>query len=214
LIESLFQRLAQGAVQAGPRDPQAEQLIQQHVQNLPGAAYYLVQTALVQEQALQQAEARLQGAQQQTSFLPPTGQPAAAPYGQQPYGQPYGQPPPGYNPQQQQGGGMGGFLAGAGKLALGIGGGILVADAAMGIANGIFGHPGFGQGFGGDRDDDGGRDRDDYGGSDRDDYNQGSQQEGFNQQDSTQEDYSQQDGDQQDSFDSSGDFDSGSGSDW
>src|SRR5262249_47184548 len=47
---------------------------------------------------------------------------------------------------QPPGSGMGGFLAGAGKIALGVGGGILVADAAAGLARGLFGDhdPGFG----------------------------------------------------------------------
>jgi uncharacterized protein len=140
LIESLFQRLAQAAPEAGPRDPEAEALIQQRFQSLPGAAYYMAQTLLVQERALQQAEARL-GAGGGGSFMPP------------PYGQPYPQQP--YPPQQQQGGGVGGFLASAGKVALGVGGGILVADAVMGLGNELFGS-GYQQGF--DYDD---RDRDD-----------------------------------------------------
>ena len=75
LIESLFQRLTQGAAQSGPRDPEAEALIQQRVQSLPGAAYYMTQTLLVQDRALQQAEARLAGQPQQSSFLPPTAPP-------------------------------------------------------------------------------------------------------------------------------------------
>ncbi len=114
-IESLFQRLAQAATRAGPRDPEAEALVQQRVQLLPGAAYHMAQTLLVQEHALQQAEARL-GAGGQGSFLQQdrySGRPA--------------------------GGGVGGFLAGAGQMALGIGGGILVADAAMALAGGLFG---------------------------------------------------------------------------
>jgi len=141
LIESLFQRLAQAAAQAGPRDPQAEALIQRHVQRMPGAAYSMAQTLLVQERALHEAEARLGGAQQRGSFLPPTaGGPGPA----------YGAAPPyAATPQPRQGGGVGGFLAGAGQMALGIGGGILVADAAMSLAQGLFGGGGgfgFGQG--------------------------------------------------------------------
>lgn len=142
MIESLFQRLAQGAVQAGPRDPEAEALIQQRVQGLPGAAYYMAQTLLVQERALQQAEARLSAMPQGGgSFLPPGA----------------GYAPPGYAAapqpvyQQPGGSGVGGFLAGAGKIALGVGGGILVADAAMGLAHDLFGEHqagGFGPGHG------------------------------------------------------------------
>ena len=191
LIESLFQRLAQAAAQAGPRDPQAEALIQQRVQSLPGAAYYMAQTLLVQERALREAEARLAGQQPgggAGSFLPPgPGGPAyrAAP--------PYAAGPP----LQPAGGGVGGFLAGAGKIALGVGGGILVADAAMGLAHDLFG----GGGFGFDR-------------GDERAYDDGSQQ-GFEQggQDDLQQEQYVDDGgfDQQD--DGSGDFDGG-GSDW
>src|SRR5262245_43503996 len=127
IIESLFQRLTQAAAQAGPRDPEAEALIQQHLQRFPGGPYYLAQTLILQERALQQAEARLgQQGGGQGSFLPGGGQPS--PYTPTPgYA-----PAPGYVPQpgyqQAPGGsGLGGFLAGAGKMALGIGGGILVA---------------------------------------------------------------------------------------
>jgi hypothetical protein len=127
IIESLFQRLARGAAQAGPRDPEAEALIQQRLQGFPGGPYYLAQTLIVQEQALQQAEARQR---QQGSFLPGGGQPAQAP----------GYPPPSYAAPPARGGGAGGFLAGAGQMALGIGGGILVAEAATSLAQGLFGH--------------------------------------------------------------------------
>src|SRR5215468_9434723 len=193
LIESLFQRLTQGAAQSGPRDPEAEALIQQRVQSLPGAAYYMTQTLLVQDRALQQAEARLAGQPQQSSFLPPT-----APPGQQPY--PYAPGPP-Y--QQQAGGGAGSFLASAGKIALGVGGGILVADAAMGLARDVFGQGGF--------------DRDERGfgqqGFDQDDRGQRDQQQDYGAQ---QDDFTQQDDDtRQDAVrtsDSSDEF--GSGQDW
>jgi uncharacterized protein len=164
MIESLFQRLTQAAPQAGPRDPEAEALIQQHIQSLPGAAYYMAQTLLMQERALQQAEARLAAGGAGGgggSFMPPTGpqygQPSQQPYPPQ---QPYAQPQP-------QGGGMGGFLAGAGKVALGVGGGILVADAVMGLGHELFGGGGYQQqGFDYDDRD---RDRDDGGFGQQDD---------------------------------------------
>jgi hypothetical protein len=204
MIESLFQRLTQGAPQAGPRDPQAEALIQQHVQNLPGAAYYMAQTLLVQEHALQQAEARLaalqQGAQGQGSFLPQGAGGPAYPYGAPPPQYAAGAPPA-YQ-QQQPGAGMGGFLAGAGKIALGVGGGILVADAAMSLGRDLFGgHGGFGGGYGG-----GG-----FGGG----YGQGYEQ-GFDQGRDEAIDRDQDDGgfgDQGDQGDFGGGGDSGS-SDW
>lgn len=215
LIESLFQRLQQSAAQAGPRDPEAEALIQQRVQSFPGVVYYLAQTLLVQERALQQAEARLNAQSGQSSFLPPA---TPAPGGYQ-----YGTPAPQYIPQpqyQQPGSGVGGFLAGAGKVALGVGGGILVADAAMGLTRDVFGGGG---GFGGGGFGGGGLDQGyDQGyqqglerGEQQDDRDHG-QQQGYQQDDWTQQQqdpgYQQQDSgyDQQDSYDS-GSFDSGSG---
>ncbi|HKA10720.1 MAG TPA: DUF2076 family protein [Candidatus Dormibacteraeota bacterium] len=215
LIESLFQRLTQGAAQSGPRDPQAEALIEQRVQSLPGAAYYMTQTLLVQERALQQAEARLASQPQQSSFLPP----ASAPGQQYPYAAAPSYAGPAY--QEQRGGGAGSFLAGAGKIALGVVGGVLVADAAMGLAHDVFGQGGF------DREDRGsgqqGFDRDDRGqGSfdrqdQRDQQTYGDEQAGGGQQDEFAEDDDAQQDDfvEQDSFDlsdSSGDF--GSGQDW
>lgn len=203
LIESLFQRLTQSAAQSGPREPEAEALIQQRVQSLPGAAYYMAQTILVQERALQQAEARLAG-QQQGSFLPPgaaPGQPANPSAGTPPYAA----APAGASGQPGGGGGVGGFLAGAGKIALGIGGGILVADAAMGLAHGLFGEHGASaayeqghqQGF------DHGVDRQqEFGRQDQTQHADYSQQQNY-----AQEDYVQEDGfDQQDDFDSGQDW--------
>lgn len=140
MIESLFQRLSAAAAQAGPRDPEAEALIQQRFQSMPGAAYSMAQTLIVQERALQEAEARLGGAGQQGSFLPGGGGPAyraAPPYAAQQ--QQYAQQPQYQQAQRGRGGGVGSFLAGAGQMALGVGGGILVADAAMALAQGLFG---------------------------------------------------------------------------
>ena len=133
MIESLFERLARNAPAAGPRDPEAEALIQQRMQTLPGAAYYMAQTLVVQERALQEAEARLAGQSGpgEGSFLPRRAAPA--------YGQPYAGQPYGGQPQQPARGGVGSFLAGAGQMALGIGGGILVAEAATSLAQGLFG---------------------------------------------------------------------------
>lgn len=209
LIESLFQRLQQSAAQAGPRDPEAEALIQQRAQSFPGVVYYLAQTVLVQERALQQAEARLNAQSGQSSFLPPA---SPAPGGYQ-----YGTPQPQYATQpqyQQSGGGFGGFLAGAGKVALGVGGGILVADAAMGLAHDVFGGGGgFGGGFGGggfgqgyDQGYQEGLER----GEQADDQSSG-QQQTYQQDDWTQQ-QPEPSYDQQDSYDSGG-FDSGGGDD-
>lgn len=58
MIEELFDRLAR--VEAAARDPQAEAAIAQEWQRAPNAAYALVQTVLVQDEALKRAHARIQ----------------------------------------------------------------------------------------------------------------------------------------------------------
>ena len=63
LISGLFDRMrAFGSVE---KDGEAEALIRQSVQQNPDAAYMLVQSVLVQEHALQQADARIRDLEQQ-----------------------------------------------------------------------------------------------------------------------------------------------------
>lgn len=57
LIDDLFDRIAK--LEAGPRDAEAERAIAAGAQRAPHALYALVQTALVQDEALKQAEARI-----------------------------------------------------------------------------------------------------------------------------------------------------------
>jgi uncharacterized protein len=63
LVNELFARLAQ--LESAPRDPDAERLIAEGVRRAPNAAYALVQTALVQDEALKRANARIQDLQEQ-----------------------------------------------------------------------------------------------------------------------------------------------------
>jgi hypothetical protein len=146
-IDDLFQHLYRTATQGGPRDRQAEARIQQHIQQgPPGLLYHMAQTLVGQQAALRQLRAQLADCQQQ---LRQSGSPAgfaqpawrgAGPQGYGGYGPPY-QQPSGW----QRSGGQG-FLAGAGQIALGVGGGILAAEA---LGN-LFSGEGL---FGGDRDD-------------------------------------------------------------
>src|SRR3569833_1768351 len=53
LIDDLFDRNAK--LEMGPRDPEAERAIAAGAQRAPHALYALVQTALVQDEALKQA---------------------------------------------------------------------------------------------------------------------------------------------------------------
>lgn len=57
LVDELFDRLA--SLENAPRDPEAEQAIREGLRRAPHAPYALVQTVLVQDEALKRAEARL-----------------------------------------------------------------------------------------------------------------------------------------------------------
>jgi hypothetical protein len=166
-IEELFQYLNRTVAQAGPRDSAADALIQRHVQQgPPGLLYQMAQTLVAQQATINQLRSQLAAYQQEggapAGFAPPRG----AGY-RQAHGQPGYQQPGAYQQQgwQQQGRQGGGFLAGAGQLALGIGGGILGAEVLTSIFDGGGGL------FGDDRDqqyDDGFRDGFDAGDNDRD----------------------------------------------
>jgi hypothetical protein len=71
LIDDLFDRLSK--VEGAPRDPDAVAAIAQGLRNAPNAVYALVQTVLLQDEALKRANSRIQeleaagaGAQQQS----------------------------------------------------------------------------------------------------------------------------------------------------
>ena len=57
LVDELFDRLAQ--LEASPRDPEAERAIAEGLRHAPHALYPLVQTVLVQDEALRRADARI-----------------------------------------------------------------------------------------------------------------------------------------------------------
>jgi uncharacterized protein len=65
LIKGLFDRLSQ--LESQGRDPGAERLIAQGLARAPHAIYALVQTVLVQDEALKRANARIEELQLQTS---------------------------------------------------------------------------------------------------------------------------------------------------
>lgn len=132
------------------KDPEAEAMIQKAVSYQPDAAYLLVQRALLQQQALDNAKAEIAQLQRQLqggSFLDPNAwgnsagqrQPAQAyggqapqqSYPQQQYQQPYQQPPISSR--------LGGFFRGGG-IGSGMGGGMLgnIASTAAGVAAGAF----------------------------------------------------------------------------
>ena len=151
LIDNLFSRLKQAESQSGPRDAGAEQLIKQHLQNQPGAPYYMSQAILIQEAALKKLNAqvaelenRLTQAQQQQapqqssggflSSLFGGGSRPTAPQQQQPaWNSAPQQPQPQYAapPQQPYAAPAArgtGFLGGALQTAVGVAGGVVMAD--------------------------------------------------------------------------------------
>lgn len=145
-IESLFGKLADVERQSAPRDPQSEDFIRGQIAQQPGAPYYMAQTIVVQEQALEatqarieELEARLAQAQQPSGGLfgglfgdsrrtlragsvPRVGGAGAAMAHQQ-----------GAAMQPQRGGG---FLAGAAQTAMGVAGGVLLGNAIAGMFGG------------------------------------------------------------------------------
>ena len=123
LINELFQRLA--SLENNPRDPDAEAMIREGMRRAPNAVYSLVQTVLVQDEALKAANDRIQeyeqqfgGPQQQDQQQPrgfldnvrdslfgrdePRGSVPRVPQGGAPMGTPWG-----------QGGGAPGYQGGA-----------------------------------------------------------------------------------------------------
>ncbi|GHG34475.1 DUF2076 domain-containing protein [Paracoccus aerius] len=152
-IEGLFHKLGQAAQSQPHRDPEAEALIRDLIARNPGAAYYLAQTVIVQEQALNAAQDHIQQLQHQAQPQPPQGgglfgrlfgggqpqaprpmvpRPQPAAYGQQPG---YGQSPQGGTPWNsgRPSGGGGGFMAGAAQTAMGVAGGVLLGNAIGGM---------------------------------------------------------------------------------
>ncbi len=71
MIDELFDRLA--SLEAARRDPDAESAIAQAWQRAPNAAYALVQTVLVQDEALKRANARIQELEGATPEQKPPG---------------------------------------------------------------------------------------------------------------------------------------------
>jgi hypothetical protein len=131
-ISGLFDKLAQVERQVPTRDAEAEQFITDAIARQPGAPYYMAQTVVVQEHALNAAQARIeqleadltearQGTTQGGGFLSGLfGGGAAA-----------SRPAPAAQPMPQ--GARGGFLAGAAQTAMGVAGGVLLANAVSGM---------------------------------------------------------------------------------
>src|SRR5437763_10323811 len=75
VIDELFDRLA--SLENGPRDADAVGAINEGLRRAPNALYPLVQTALVQDEALKRADARIRELEDELGVEP--GEPAKQP---------------------------------------------------------------------------------------------------------------------------------------
>ena len=176
LLTGLFDRI-QGSANV-PRDPEAEALIANAIRTQPYAPYFLTQAVLVQNQALEAANKKLEDLQAQLNSLQPQGQPQgggflsslgsifgggpsapppepprpAQPLPGGPWGRPQQAQPQSYPPRGAPWGGPpsggGGFLSGALQSAAGVAGGVLLADSIRNLFGGRGGGLG-GLGMGG-----------------------------------------------------------------
>lgn len=145
VIDELFGKLRQVESQTGPRDPQAEAYIRGQVARLPGAPYYMAQAIVMQEQALAAATARLEEMERERQAAPAGGGFLAGLFGGG------GAPATGRrfhaapgDPRvaayaradgtaEQGQSGRPGFLAGAMQTAVGVAGGMVLANALGGM---------------------------------------------------------------------------------
>jgi hypothetical protein len=164
LIDELFDRLA--SLERNPRDPDAVRAINEGLQRAPNALYPLVQTALVQDEALKRADARIRELEQELELEPgepvkqpgfldnmrdallgkpqgsvPTVQPgaarAASPWGSTAAQPDYAAQPGGYGaPPQAPGSAGGSFLGTAAATAAGVVGGALLMNSFRGMFGG------------------------------------------------------------------------------
>lgn len=139
-IEELFGKLSAVERQSPPRDAEAEAFIRERIAAQPGAPYYMAQTIVVQEQALQAAQARIEELEALAAETPRQrggvfgglfGESRPPARGSVPsIGRGGAAPRSPFPPQPQQGGG---FLAGAAQTALGVAGGVLLGNAIAGM---------------------------------------------------------------------------------
>lgn len=120
-IEGLFRRLRDVERRSAPRDVEAEALIRDEISRQPGAPYYMAQTILVQEHALELAERRIRE-------LEAAGRAPARQHQDERSRGPW--------ERDDRAGFGGGFLAGAAQTALGVTGGILIGSAIASMFGG------------------------------------------------------------------------------
>ena len=141
IIDDLFARLGEAERRAAPRDGEALRLIQDHLGRQPAAPYYMAQAIVVQQEALASAQARLEQLERELSERPAGGGVLGGLFGGGESAAPRPQASSQGDPRRsaaRQGpwsrpGQRGGFLAGAAQTAMGVAGGVLVANALAGL---------------------------------------------------------------------------------
>jgi len=162
LIDELFDRLA--SLESNPRDADAVRAINEGLQRAPNALYPLVQTALVQDEALKRADARIRELEDELELEPgePVKQPGfldnmrdallgkpqgsvpsvrpGAPAAASPWGNTSAPPPNyaqgGYGAPPHPGSAGGSFLGTAAATAAGVVGGALLMNSFRGMFGG------------------------------------------------------------------------------
>src|SRR5215218_666837 len=149
-IEGLFSKLGEVERQAGPRDAEADGLIRARITAQPAAPYFMAQTIVIQEQALNTAQARIEELERNLASCPAGrggllsglfggGQPQRPPeprtdnkqgYPSGSAGNPAMAGTPWGGAGQTAGAqpGRGGFLAGAAQTAMGVAGGMMIGS--------------------------------------------------------------------------------------
>jgi uncharacterized protein len=145
IIDDLFDKLREAERQSGHREPLAEARIRARIEAQPAAPYYMAQTIVMQERALQNVQARLEEFERELangpanrgflSSLLGVGQSQARSDSSQGYAPRTINSPsrpgalwgaPGADMAAQPG--RGGFLAGAAQTAMGVAGGMLLGS--------------------------------------------------------------------------------------
>jgi hypothetical protein len=133
-IRALFEKLANVERQVPSRDAEAEHYINASISRQPGAPYYMAQTVVVQEHALNAAQSRIEALEEELAEarrVPQGGGFLSGLFGS---GHAPRQTSRASNPMPQ--GAQGGFLAGAGQTAMGVAGGMILANAIGGMFTG------------------------------------------------------------------------------
>ena len=138
VIEELFGKLELAERQGGARDEQAEALIRERLERQPAAPYYMAQAIVFQEEALKQAQQRVQDLENELSQRPAGGGFLAGLFGgnnegagQRSQGGPNRSASPLANYRDRPG-----FLGGAMQTAMGVAGGLMLGSFLASMVTG------------------------------------------------------------------------------